>query len=372
MKHNRAIDILCAGVWGIASCSCALAGDCDRSCLAPVLKASFESTQSFHDASVGQDPFSGSMDSTMIEAWRVSHEKGETAYGLDVVSERRCGRYGLVLNPKRSVRIPPMESRDISVPFNEDRFNFTRADTAETLFDGLVYAGMECDVVINKFFIKGNHFLFLPERYSKHRQFIFPRAVRAVCEFVSTSRSDDLIMGYNSVGAFASINHLHIQGMFLGFAPPVVNAPVEVAGTGSNGVEVALSRDWPIDFVRFCADNPADLAGALSKTITDIQQMGVPHNVAFARKGGKIMAFVFIRDVQAVTQGVGTAFLECSGVVVMSDSDFFGSVSENGVSNLLGMSRHPLGRQVAAKLLSLIKGTDFLSSSINGDAFISA
>ena len=164
-------------------------------------------------------------------------------------------------------------------------------------------------------------------------------------------------VGFNSLGAFASVNHLHVHVMFArglagssyagcdeargsakaesaGF--PVEAAPVAetfaYAETASGGVRVDL-LDWPVPCFSFKGP-PAAATAEAGLLLERLVAEAVPHNLLIVpppyNTGSHLRLIVFPRQAQHLSsfdpqaQGFNAAVCECSGLLVAFEPSGFG------------------------------------------------
>jgi hypothetical protein len=70
-------------------------------------------------------------------------------------------------------------------------------------------------VTINNSALELGHVLIIPQLYSGLNQVLTIDAVQLAAEFICLSGSDNIIIGFNSIGAYSSVNHLHVQAYYL-------------------------------------------------------------------------------------------------------------------------------------------------------------
>ncbi|MCB1858005.1 MAG: hypothetical protein KDI63_07025 [Gammaproteobacteria bacterium] len=139
--------------------------------------------------------------------------------GLDGISPPECRRVGpweLQFNQLRGFRPPRMtqvETTGIRAPFDQRRFHFNKPFLRkEIMWQGGLF-GRNGAIYYNKFPFVPLHALLVPEPKSRHPQYLQAadhdyiwRLVNSLCRTLPC-----VGFGYNSFGAFASINHLHFQ-----------------------------------------------------------------------------------------------------------------------------------------------------------------
>lgn len=154
------------------------------------------------------------------------------AIGFDSVETRRqrsLGPWEVQFNQVRSLRpkrAAGQRPAGIRLPFDENGFHFNKPFLRkETFWSGSLH-GLELDLLFNKFPFVDLHALLVPGRHDNEPQFLTRLRhdqVWDLCERLA-SRLAGIGFGYNSIGAFASVNHLHFQ-TFMREDPLPVAAP---------------------------------------------------------------------------------------------------------------------------------------------------
>jgi len=127
------------------------------------------------------------------------------------------GIYRLQYNFVRSLKPNTLSKQVLALdqPFNTDpkSFNYARNDTG--IFDQIKNDGLTVDLRFNYYPFAPYHFLWLPDRKKEHNQFLDPKKDKHILEaawnFVK-EHGENIWLCYNSLGAHATVNHLHIQG----------------------------------------------------------------------------------------------------------------------------------------------------------------
>jgi diadenosine tetraphosphate (Ap4A) HIT family hydrolase len=134
-------------------------------------------------------------------------------------------------------------------PFNAGKFNFNKASADERLAivdwrsDALDEKRfLACEdatdkdatdkhaIFVNLSPLTRGHFLFVPQPNKQFPQVLTHPVLELgldLTSLIQRSRSDFRVL-FNSLGAFASVNHLHLQGIFLDGLYPDAAFPVEV------------------------------------------------------------------------------------------------------------------------------------------------
>lgn len=152
------------------------------------------------------------------------------------------GVYAFVaqLNEGRATKKRATEFRvdKVCQPFDATKFNFRKAAMKEVLFQftaGAVHhtryhSAGTCGpspnlVLINVSPIEYGHVLLVPRVNDCIPQVVDQTAMLFALQCAREVHSPHFRLGYNSLGAFGTINHLHFQGYFLGRAYPAERAP---------------------------------------------------------------------------------------------------------------------------------------------------
>ncbi|EGW53966.1 hypothetical protein [Candidatus Endoriftia persephonae] len=139
--------------------------------------------------------------------------------GVQLNRFRREGPWALQFNHLRSFRPARMATAQVSgihKSFNPAGFHFNKPFLRREVFWAGSLHGLEVELLYNKFPFVPMHGLLVPERLDREPQFLSHpyhiyiwRLTEALAETLS-----GVGFGYNSYGAYASVNHLHFQ-MFL-------------------------------------------------------------------------------------------------------------------------------------------------------------
>ncbi|XP_062504968.1 GDP-D-glucose phosphorylase 1-like isoform X2 [Corticium candelabrum] len=129
----------------------------------------------------------------------------------------------LKLNTQRALqRRPPQHMAHLDQPFDPKRFNFTAIDSSEVLFnivnklDGSsVSNDKQHVVVVNVSPLEYCNVLLIPRLEACLPQVLTVKSLELAILFALSSSSRSLRVAFNSLCAFASVNHLHYHGYYL-------------------------------------------------------------------------------------------------------------------------------------------------------------
>jgi len=191
---------------------------------------------------------------------------------LQATEIRRAGPWEVQFNQLRSFRpkrITTQVPQTLHVQFDEAGFHFNKPFMQKEAFWGGKLSGRHAALYYNKYPFVDFHGLLVPERESCLPQFLTEAHHFYLWQVThDLSRTlDGVGFGYNSLGAFASVNHLHFQM----FVKPE-GMPVMVADWRHNGGNAA----YPASCEAF--DTPATAWVYLS----ELHEKNTPYNLLYS------------------------------------------------------------------------------------------
>ncbi|XP_025422131.1 GDP-D-glucose phosphorylase 1 [Sipha flava] len=167
----------------------------------------------------GQSKF----DEKLRNLWREKEDQELFRYKYNIeCSIELPGKYGFlaVLNTDRGTkRRKPITFCNVLEPFNDDLFNFTKVNPGEYLFKFSYISNNSSNpndiLAINASPLGDFHSLILPKLTSKLPQVINEYSLNVAIQLLLQSASPALRVGFNSLCAFASVNHLHLHLYYL-------------------------------------------------------------------------------------------------------------------------------------------------------------
>ncbi|NXK57064.1 GDPP1 phosphorylase, partial [Chauna torquata] len=178
-------------------------------------------------------------DRALLGGWQDRMARGLFRYRLGELPTRVLpGSMRLVaqLNIQRGTeRRRPQAVHSLTQPFDPREFNFTQIRPEELLLrlrrcppdGGSPAAPDHVLAVINVSPLERGHVLLLPEPALGLPQALTPQLLRFGLEALLLSAHPGFRVGFNSLGASASVNHLHLHGFYLGHPLLVESAPAE-------------------------------------------------------------------------------------------------------------------------------------------------
>jgi hypothetical protein len=145
---------------------------------------------------------------------------------LDVWQTAATGGWEVVFNPVRALR-PSRASaavfNGIYRPFDDGGFNFNKPFLrAEILWQG-AWQQKELRVLYNKFPFAPYHLIIVPDAEYRLPQYLNTEYHQLIWQLVESQQNmlPGFGVGYNSLGACASVNHLHFQSFVREAALPI-------------------------------------------------------------------------------------------------------------------------------------------------------
>ncbi|KAH6795785.1 hypothetical protein C2S51_036771 [Perilla frutescens var. frutescens] len=305
------------------------------------------------------------LDSLLIGEWEERMQRGLFRYDVTACETKVIpGEYGFIaqLNEGRHLKKRPTEFRVDKVlqTFDDSKFNFTKVGQEEVLFqfeaseDNEVHffpnVPVDADkspsvVAINVSPIEYGHVLLIPRILECLPQRIDRQSFLLALYMAVEAGSPYFRLGYNSLGAFATINHLHFQAYYLAMPFPIEKAPSKKITTTSSGVEISNILNYPVRGLVFKGgDTVEDLSNVVSDSCICLQENNIPYNVLIADCGKRIFLFPQcyaekqalgeVRSELLDTQ-VNPAVWEISGHMVLKRKSDYEAASEENAWQLL-------------------------------------
>lgn len=242
------------------------------------------------------------------------------------------------LNPERgTLRRKPQESFSLKMPFNPNGFNFTKIKKEELLFKfNLKNSPLSASVIINNSPIEFCNSLMVPALKNCQPQVLTRESLKLALCMVALSGQKSFRMGFNSLGAAASVNHLHWHMYYLKSDLIVEEAPV------TNGV----LEDWPskgfaFDLATLSIDSIDAVVDKTFRIIDYCFEIELPHNLFITRRrnGDVIRLIIWTREAEFGVKNdleLNAAFCEFSGYFICKTRETFDTLTEEQCLNLIG------------------------------------
>jgi len=246
--------------------------------------------------------------------------------GLGQTEFRRQGPWQLQFNRVRAFR-PARISRavpdSIRLPFNPDGFNFNKPFMLQERFWSGELLGRPVDFYYNKYPFALLHTLIVPEREQHLPQYLQARDIRFCWDLLQgpAAALPGCGIGYNSVGAYASVNHLHLQLFTMAAPLPVMDERWRHHGGG---------QAYPVE-CRFVSD-----PNTLIDEVARLHQTDQPYNLLFVPDG----AYLFVRARQGTVEipawMTGVSWMELAGGLLTFSRERYLTMRETEIEAALG------------------------------------
>ncbi|CAF3366743.1 unnamed protein product [Rotaria socialis] len=160
-------------------------------------------------------------DVLLHSAWDRAVAEGQFKYKIDQNIKKRILdgdlHYVIELNPSRfdKRRLPDPFER-VDTPFDKNRFNFNKIKDEEILFS--LDDEQQTDkhlVIINNSPVRPYQVLLVPNRQLEQSQILTVDCILFGLRVVASSAYPFMYVGFNSLCGYASVNHLHLHGIYM-------------------------------------------------------------------------------------------------------------------------------------------------------------
>ncbi|XP_029991436.1 GDP-D-glucose phosphorylase 1 [Sphaeramia orbicularis] len=238
-------------------------------------------------------------DTTIQASWMDRMDRGLLRYHLgDLQTRILPGPHGYVaqLNIQRGTeRRKPQEILSIQQPFNAKQFNFNKINPDEIIFEmmkdtqggtmvcekGCLNTPCKMTVLVNVSPLEFGHCLFVPDPSHCFPQVLTRFAIQVGIESVFLSSDPGFRVGFNSLGAFASVNHLHLHGYYLDHELKLESVPVKPLVLAKHFYRV---MDFPAGFLFYTEPESVEKVAKAICEVTDfLVERDIAHNLFLTR-----------------------------------------------------------------------------------------
>ena len=244
---------------------------------------------------------------------------------LTLCETRQLGPWEVQFNHLRSFRPQRMTAHtaeSLSLPYRADGFNFNKTFLQKEIFWQGKLAGRDVSLFYNKFPFVDYHGLFVPEQQRNLPQFLtrtMHEYVWHTCQLLQQNLPG-IGFAYNSLGAFASVNHLHFQ-LYLREQPlPVLN----MCWQHNGGDQV-----YPTPCYRF------DSAAESWPLIMHLHETETPYNLIYADQAIYCLPRATQGSYEMPAWSSGFAWYEMAGGIITFNRDHYQQLSENQIKDAL-------------------------------------
>ncbi|KAL9901524.1 GDP-D-glucose phosphorylase 1 [Glossina fuscipes fuscipes] len=282
----------------------------------------------------------------VMRRWQKLHETSNTfAYQLNVQESKYLEGSNCIyseLNPERTtLRRAPQVIQSLNPVFEENKFNFKKIPQQELLMI-LPYDGIEVSIIINKSPLTLYHSLICPDVQNGLAQRVTLDTLRFCRDFLLSIEDDrGFRIGYNSPGALASVNHLHMHLINIEKDLYIDNAELD---TLCEDDVFRLNSSMPTQAVCWIfnqRDSVTQMENKTRKLYEFLEWLcteNTPHNIFMTpdrvKSQKRLKIFVYPRENFCVVKdfkAFNVGFCEMSGYVPVGDKQLFDQLTETQV-----------------------------------------
>ncbi|XP_053207679.1 GDP-D-glucose phosphorylase 1-like [Panonychus citri] len=251
------------------------------------------------------------------------------------------GKYGFVvtLNTGRGTnRRSPETINSISTPFDESKFNFNKIKPNELLFkvsrNNLTKPIVS--IIINNSPIEYCSSLMVIDPADCHNQLLTKSSLEMAINLIAISGDLNLRMGFNSLGAEASVNHCHWHLYY---------QQERLYLQSIKTVDGHFFTDWPLPGFLFEISDNQSVDSVVESIMLLVNHVHTNHdnhsyNLFIARGliDHEIRVFIWIRKVSFGSKNlfhINPALAELSGFFICKSNEMFNQIDEQFCVNLI-------------------------------------
>ncbi|XP_005184763.2 GDP-D-glucose phosphorylase 1 [Musca domestica] len=293
------------------------------------------------------------------------------AYRLNVTESKILpGNYGFYseFNPDRTaLRRAPQTILSLDPAFDEKKFNFKKIKPEECLMN-VEYEGSKISMIINNSPLTRYHTLICPDVHLGLPQRICEKALRFCVDFLMNlieNGESNIRIGYNSPGALASVNHLHLHLMFIEQELYIDRAELQFL---SQSEVLRISPNMPTEAICFqfkAEDTEAIILKKVQKLNAFLQWLctnNMPHNLFLTperipSKEKMLKVFVFVRQEYCIVKNLNTyniGFCELAGYVPVGAKQLYDQLQEEDIIQTINTETGNVFSQIYNYFLNVI------------------
>jgi len=286
------------------------------------------------------------MDQTLMENWKKFEEAGSFRYRLSGTRERRIpGPFAFLaqyLPQRATLRRPPQSMMSLTQLPDPGGFNFTKVSEARELVFQLRNLEEECEerhlLLINVSPIDAGHSLLVPGVDRVLPQQVTLEGALLALHLLSLSSSPHIRIAFNSLCAYASVNHQHWHVYYNTHRSAVMECPVHQAAGPLNTwtPDQYPALGWCLQVSTRAPEELAATARALVTLTRWLVEGGVAHNVFLCPlPGDQARVIVWARESVVGAKDPGAfvmAVCELSGQVLLYEDSAYETITEEQVA----------------------------------------
>jgi len=310
-------------------------------------------------------------DEILKEKWKNYMNDGNFRYSVENLPRKVLGgRFNFVaeMQQNRAVnRRPPQYMTDVVQQFDDEKFNFTKIDKDKELIFLLRRINDdrkdEDAVIINVSPVNEYHSLLLPQSSLKLPQVLTEYSLILALETAFMCSDEDLRLCFNSLCAYASVNHLHWHIIYLREHLFIQSAPL--TATDTENVYILSDDVYPAPAFVFTVPSPKNInntAKTMFRVISFLLKENIAHNIYIARETGdnvgSLRVFLWPR-ISVVGAKSSDSFvmavLELAGQILIFQPQMYDDIDENMIVNAQKETVVPVFNEIKSTVLRILK-----------------
>ncbi|XP_065207958.1 GDP-D-glucose phosphorylase 1 [Planococcus citri] len=226
-------------------------------------------------------------DDIIRSQWNEKLNQNLFRYKLNITKEKFIkNKFYLQLNTDRGVnRRKPSDISSINQPFDPSTFNFNKINPDEKLCS-LMHKNRPNDhgkhaVLINVSPLEFGHILLVPNLKDNLPQVLTEEAIKLAVEVILLSKTSFFRFGFNSLGGFATVNHLHLHGYYLEQCMFLEISPVEEVCNPCYQISNFPSKGFAFQIK--CTEEIDPIVKNVYRLVKFLQTRNIPHNLYITR-----------------------------------------------------------------------------------------
>ncbi len=215
------------------------------------------------------------------------------------------------LKPKGAAK---QEIKSVYKKFNKKGFNFNKPSLRNERFWKGQLNGLDVSLFYNKFPFVPYHTLLVPEQNKNHPQFLKRRFHYHTADLMKNTKG--FATGYNSIGAYASVNNLHFQ-MFVETEP--------LAVTDKKWKHNGGAQNYPAKCFVFESSNSS------WEFVKMLHAKNIPYNILYTNEKIYIFPMNFQKKHRKTIFPLGFAWIELSGSFINVSKEDYNNITEKQI-----------------------------------------
>jgi len=316
-------------------------------------------------------------DQQLLDKWSRFMMEGNFRYNVDGLKSRRLkGRYRFIVQSQTNrslLRRKPQAMMSVSQPVDSTAFNFTKVNAEKEVLFQLVNStdstrSGEDRIMINVSPIVKGSCLLTPQVDLLLPQLLTEHSITLALETIFLSSSPSFRLYFNSLCAYASVNHLHWHILYLEEQLYIQDVELVKAGT----IHLLDPAHYPAPAFVFTITSATEIpqiTKKIHKLTSWFVQNNIAHNVHITRgrnaagENGSSVIRVFIWARQNVLGAKSsdrfvTAVCELTGQILLYQESHFLNIEEEEIIEALSTSVQPVYNKVVSEVKEMFSSED--------------